>query len=214
MLCLNIFFLSYYNNMSKIIFATNNNSKILELKNIMNDFNMDILSMSEAGIKIDIEETGKTYEENALIKTRAINKLFKNDIIIADDSGLEIDYLNGEPGIYSARYLGHDTPQTVKNQKILKLLEGVKTDERTARFICCIAAFIPSIGEITTQGTLEGQIGYEEKGNNGFAYDKIFFLPNRNCYLAEISEEEKNKISHRASAIKKMKSKFIELGIL
>lgn len=190
--------------MTKIIFATGNAGKMREIRDIMADLDVELLSMKEAGIKLDIVEDGKTFEENALIKARAICKL-AGEMVLADDSGLEIDYLNKEPGIYSARYMGEDTSYHIKNKSLIDRLEGVPDEKRTARFVCAIAAVFPDGKELVVRGTVEGIIGYEEKGENGFGYDPIFYLPERGCTTAELTPEEKNSISHRGNALRLMK---------
>lgn len=190
--------------MKKIILASNNQGKIKEVKQICSDMNVEIISIKEAGIDIDIEENGTTFEENALIKAKAIMQL-TGEITIADDSGLEIDYLGGEPGVYSARYMGHDTSYDIKNQAIIDRLEGVEEKNRTARFVCVMAAAFPDGRHVTTRGTMEGIIGYEIKGSNGFGYDPILYLPQYQKTSAELSQEEKNKISHRGKALEKLK---------
>lgn len=190
--------------MTKIIFATGNAGKMREIRDIMADLDVELLSMKEAGIKLDIVEDGKTFEENALIKARAICKL-AGEMVLADDSGLEIDYLNKEPGIYSARYMGEDTSYHIKNKSLIDRLEGVPDEKRTARFVCAIAAVLPDGKELVVRGTVEGIIGYEEKGENGFGYDPIFYLPERGCTTAELPPEEKNSISHRGNALRLMK---------
>ena len=189
--------------MNKIIFATGNKDKMKEIRMILSDLDVEILSMKEAGISVDIEENGTTFEENALIKARAICKL-AGEMVLADDSGLEIDYLNKEPGIYSARYMGEDTSYHIKNKSLIDRLEGVPDEKRTARFVCAIAAVFPDGKELVVRGTVEGIIGYEEKGENGFGYDPIFYLPERGCTTAELSPEEKNSISHRGNALRLM----------
>ena len=173
-----------YKMQGRIVFATGNAGKIKEIRMIMEDTGMEVVSMKDAGIRVDIEENGQSYEENALIKARAV-AAFTKDIVMADDSGLEIDYLNKEPGIYSARYLGEDTPYSVKNANLINRLEGVPDEERTARFVCAIAAAFPDGRVETVRGTMEGRIGYEEKGENGFGYDPIFFLPEYGCTSAD-----------------------------
>lgn len=193
--------------MSRMIFATGNAGKMKEIRMIMADIGMEVLSMKEAGISIDIEENGSTYEENALIKARAV-AAFTDDIVLADDSGLEIDYLNGEPGVYSARYLGEDTPYSVKNANLIGRLEGVPDERRTARFVCAIAAVMPGGRELTTRAVIEGRIGYEEKGKGGFGYDPIFYVPELNKTTAELTEEEKNKVSHRGKALRLMREEI------
>ena len=174
--------------MNRIIFATGNAGKMVEVREILAGVDAEVLSMKEAGIKADIVEDGSTFEENALIKARAIHAQC-GCLVLADDSGLEIDYLNGEPGVYSARYMGEDTPYTIKNQKILDLLAGVPEDKRTARFVCVIAAVLPDGREFTTKGTIEGIIGYESRGEGGFGYDPIFFVPEFHCSTAELTME-------------------------
>ena len=177
--------------MTKIIFATGNKDKLREIKEILSDCDVDIRSMKEAGINVDIVEDGKTFEDNALIKARAI-AAHTDAIVLADDSGLEIDYLNKEPGVYSARYMGEDTSYHIKNANLIQRLEGVPDEKRTARFVCAIAAVFPDGRRKTVRAAMEGRIGYEEKGENGFGYDPIFYLPEYGCTSAELSMEEKN----------------------
>ncbi len=197
-------------NMEKrIIFATGNAGKMREIREILKDMGLEILSMKEAGIQVDIVEDGKTYEENALIKARAVAKEAPNAIVLADDSGLEIDYLNKEPGIYSARYLGEDTSYTIKNNNLIERLEGVPDEKRTARFVSAIAAVLPGGEELTTRATIEGRIGYEEKGENGFGYDPIFYVPEFHKTTAELTGEEKNAASHRGKALRAMKEELL-----
>lgn len=193
----------------KIIFATGNADKMKEIRMIMADLGLEIQSMKDAGIVVDIVENGKTFEENAMIKASSIAQELKKDsvqaIVLADDSGLEIDYLNKEPGIYSARYMGEDTSYTVKNANLIQRLEGVPDEKRTARFVCAIAAVFPDGRQFTTRAAIEGRIGYEERGKNGFGYDPIFYLPEYGRYSAELAPEEKNRISHRGKALEEMK---------
>lgn len=193
--------------MKKIIFATGNAGKVKEIQKIMADTGREVLSMKEAGIVANPEENGKTYEENALIKARAVAAL-TDQIVMADDSGLEVDALNKEPGIYSARYMGEDTSYAIKNANIIERLNGVSDEKRTARFVCAIAAVLPDGTELTTRATIEGRIGYEEKGTNGFGYDPIFYVPEYGKTTAELSEEEKNAISHRGKALELMKEEL------
>ncbi len=188
----------------RIIFATGNEGKMIEVREILADLGMEVLSLKDAGIEIDIEENGTTFEENALIKVNAIKELV-DCIVLADDSGLEVDYLNKEPGIYSARYMGENTSYTIKNNKILELLQGVPNDKRTARFVCAIAAALPSGKVFTTRGIIEGIIGDKIEGENGFGYDPIFYLPEYHCTTAELSLEKKNELSHRGKALQAMK---------
>ena len=191
----------------QMIFATGNAGKMKEIRMILEDTCKEILSMKEAGIQIDINESGTTYEENALIKARAVAAHTK-DLVLADDSGLEIDYLNKEPGIYSARYLGEDTSYSVKNAELISRLEGVPEENRTARFVCAIAAVFPDGRELTVRAAVEGRIGYEERGNNGFGYDPIFYVPEMGKTTAELTEAEKNQISHRGKALRLMKEEL------
>ena len=189
--------------MNKLIFATGNQNKMREIKAILADMDVEVLSMKEAGIDIDIVEDGKSFEENALIKARAVSKA-GNALALADDSGLEVDALNKEPGIYSARYMGEDTSYDIKNMNIIERLEGVPDEKRTARFVCAMAAVFPDGTEQTFVKTMEGRIGYKIAGENGFGYDPIFFLPEYGKTSAEISPEEKNAISHRGKALRAM----------
>ena len=190
--------------MKKIIFATGNQNKMREIREIYEDLGYEILSMKEAGISVDIVEDGKTFEENALIKARAIADQV-DAIVLADDSGLEIDYLNKEPGIYSARYMGEDTSYDIKNANLIERLDGVPKEKRTARFVCAVAAVFPDGSEKVVRGTIEGYIGWEPEGENGFGYDPIFFLPECGCTSAELSPEKKNELSHRGEGLKKIR---------
>jgi XTP/dITP diphosphohydrolase len=194
--------------MKRIIFATGNEGKMKEIRMILQDLKVPVLSMKEAGITAEIEENGTSFEENADIKARAIQSLAEDAIVLADDSGLEIDYLNGEPGIYSARYLGEDTSYRIKNANLIQRLDGVPEEKRTARFVCAISAALPGGEVLRTRGTIEGIIGYEERGANGFGYDPIFFLPEYGKSTAELDPETKNKLSHRGKALELMKEKI------
>ncbi len=193
--------------MKQIIFATGNEGKMREVREILKDLPFEVLSMKEAGISAEIDENGSTFEENALIKAREIAK-YTSAAVLADDSGLEVDYLNKEPGIYSARYMGEDTPYAVKNMSIIERLDGVPEEKRTARFVCTIAAVLPDGREMTTRGTIEGIIGYEPAGENGFGYDPIVYVPELKKTTAQLSMEEKNAISHRGKALRAMKEKL------
>ena len=190
--------------MKKLIFATGNENKMKEIRMILGDLDYEILSMKEAGIDADIVEDGKTFEENAIIKATAISKL-SGCLVLADDSGLEVDYMDKMPGIYSARWMGEDTSYRIKNKAIIDKLEGVPDEKRTARFVCAIAAAFPDGRVVTKRGTIEGIIGYDERGENGFGYDPIFFLPEYGKTTAELSPEEKNQISHRGRALELIK---------
>lgn len=191
--------------MKSIILASNNKDKVKEVKEILKGY--DIISMKEAGIDVDIEENGTTFEENALIKARAIMKL-TGQITMADDSGLEIDYLNKAPGVYSARFMGHDTSYDIKNKALIQKLEGVKGSDRSGRFVCAIAVCFPDGREIVKRGTMEGLIAEEIKGDNGFGYDPIVYLPEYGKTSGELVPEEKNKISHRGKALALIKEEL------
>ena len=203
----------------RIVFATGNKDKMREIRQILGSLGMEVVSMKEADADVDVEENGTTFAENSMIKARAVAKCLSDkgdhdSIVLADDSGLEIDYLNGEPGIYSARYLGKDTPYPEKNSVIISRLDGVKDEERSARFVCAISAVLPDGKELSTLGKMEGRIGYEIAGENGFGYDPIFFLPEYGKTSAELTEDEKNAISHRGEALRSMEAVLKkELGI-
>lgn len=196
-----------------MIFATGNMGKLREIKDILGDIGEEIISMKEAGIDVDIEENGTTFEENAIIKAKAIMEM-TGQMVLADDSGLEVDALNKEPGIYSARYLGTDTPYEVKNQNIIDRLEGVEGDARSARFVCAIAAAFPGGEVIVTRGTIEGVIAKEPAGTNGFGYDPIVYVPEYGMTTGQMEPEAKNKISHRGKALEEMKKILLERNII
>jgi len=200
----------------RIVFATGNMGKMKEIRNIMSDFGLEIVSMKEAGVAVDVEENGRTFMENSFIKARAIaekcRELGYEDIVLADDSGLVVDALNGEPGIYSARYMGEDTPYSIKNANIIERMEGVPDEKRSARFVCAIACVMPDGKELEAEATYEGRIGYEEKGEHGFGFDPIFYLPDRGVYSAELDPDLKDEISHRGKALclmKKILSQYV-----
>lgn len=198
--------------MCKIIFATSNENKMREIRMILADLPYEIVSLKEAGIQADIDENGSTFEENAVIKAKAICGM-TGMITLADDSGLEIDYINKEPGVYSARYMGEETSYHVKNQALIDRLKDARGEQRSARFVCVIAAAFPDGRMITTRGTIEGRIGYEEKGNNGFGYDPILYVPEYNMTTGEMEPEFKNKISHRGKALEQMKKELLNENI-
>ena len=189
---------------NKIIFATGNEGKMREVREILSDLGREILSMKEAGVSMDIVEDGTTFEENARIKARAVQKA-TGALVLADDSGLAVDYLNGEPGVYSARYMGEDTSYVIKNKSIIDRLKGIEGSARSARFCCAIAAVFPDGSEAVTEGMIEGVIAESPSGEGGFGYDPIFYLPERGMTTAELSAEEKNAVSHRGNALRKMK---------
>ena len=202
--------------MDTIIFATGNKNKMIEIRMILADLGCKILSQKEAGIQADVVEDGQTFEENALIKATTIADIarkmpeYKNAVVLADDSGLEIDALNKEPGIYSARYMGEDTSYDIKNQALIDRLEGVPDEKRTARFVCAIAAALPDGSTEVVRGTMEGRIGYEITGENGFGYDPIFYLPQFGCSSAELEPEKKNELSHRGEGLRKVLEEKLE----
>ena len=209
--------------MDTIIFATGNKNKMIEIRMILADLGCKILSQKEAGIQADVVEDGQTFEENALIKATTIADIarkmpeYKNAVVLADDSGLEIDALNKEPGIYSARYMGEDTSYDIKNQALIDRLEGVPDEKRTARFVCAIAAALPDGSTEVVRGTMEGRIGYEITGENGFGYDPIFYLPQFGCSSAELEPEKKNELSHRGEGLRKMRKVLeekLEQGVI
>ena len=194
--------------MKKIIVATGNEGKMKEFRQILQGEDIIFSSLKDENLQdVEIVEDGSTFEENALIKARKISEL-TGQIVLADDSGLEVDALDKAPGIYSARYMGEDTSYRIKNQSLVDRLEGVPVEKRTARFVCVIAAAFPDGTVCTTKGTIEGKIGYEERGENGFGYDPIFYLPDMSRTTAELSPEEKNAVSHRGKALAAMKEQI------
>lgn len=196
--------------MKRIIVATRNRGKLKEIRELLEGCGCKILSMDEAGIHEDIAENGLTFEENALIKARAIRRI-TGDIVLADDSGLEIDFLNNAPGIYTARFLGKDTRDEDRWNAILKLMDGVPEQYRGARFVCC-AAVVSEDGEKTVTGVLEGRIANEAAGSNGFGYDPIFLVPEYGRTLAQLDSDTKNSISHRGRAFRKVAELIKELA--
>ena len=189
---------------NEIIFATKNEGKLKEIRRILGECQIRVLSMGEAGIDPPIDENGSTFKENALIKARTV-ALASGLPAMADDSGLVIDALGGEPGIYSARYLGEDTSYEIKNRILLERMEGTEEEKRSARFVCAAVLYLPDTGDcLCTQGVMEGRIAYEAAGENGFGYDPIFYLPSRGCTSAQLTPEEKNEISHRGKALRAM----------
>ena len=189
----------------RIVFATGNENKMKEIRMILADLGMEIISMKEAGVNEEIVEDGMTFEENAEIKARAVSRVLTNDIILADDSGLEIDYLDKAPGIYSARFAGEDTSYDIKNRILLDRMEGVPDDQRSARFVCAVAAMFPDGAVSVVRETIEGQVAAEAEGENGFGYDPIFYVPEYGCTTAQMTPEQKNEVSHRGKALRAMK---------
>lgn len=194
----------------RLVFATGNQGKVNEFRQMLGD-EYEILSMKELGIDVDIVEDGATFEENSIIKAKAVMEA-TGEMVLADDSGFEVDCLNGEPGIYSARYMGEDTPYSVKNAELLRRCEGVPDEKRGARFVCVIACASPDGTVETAKGVIEGRIAHEPRGENGFGYDPIFYLPERGCTTGEMLPEDKNAISHRGLAIRRMVEILKEKG--
>ena len=190
--------------MKRIIFATTNENKVREVNMMMEDFDVELCTMKQARVDADIVEDGVTFEENAIIKAKTIMEI-TGEIAIADDSGLEVDYLDGAPGIYSARFLGEDTSYDIKNQYIIDKLKDAKGSERSARFVCAMAVAFPNGEILTCKGTIEGVIAYEQKGKNGFGYDPIVYVPEFEMTTGEMSPQLKNSISHRGKALEQMK---------
>ena len=194
--------------MKEIIVASTNQGKIKEIKAMLKDIDIEVLSMKDVlEQELEIEETGTTFKENALIKAQTIANIV-NKPVLADDSGLEVDALDKQPGIYSARFLGADTSYNIKNQYII---DALKDKERTARFVCAMALVIPGQEPILIEETMEGLINDKIEGANGFGYDPIFYFPPCQMTSAMMSMEEKNKYSHRAKALKKLYTIFTEL---
>ena len=196
--------------MRKIIVATGNEGKMVEIRNILKDLNLELLSLKDAGIDVDVEENGTTFEENAIIKAEAICKM-TGEIVMADDSGLEVDFLGKEPGIYSARYLGRDTSYHIKNNYIIDKLKGVEGEDRSARFVCAIALAFPDGNTIVKRGTMEGYISEEERGTNGFGYDPIVYLPEFDMTSGELEPDVKDSISHRGNALRAIRDELLKL---
>ena len=210
-------------NKYQIIFATGNKGKIREIKEIVaagrNAENIEVLSMREADVVADPEENGADFEDNALIKAQAVYDLLLSRpvpenttrIVMSDDSGLVIDALDGAPGVHSARYMGYDTDYRLRMAHILDLMKDVPDEKRTARFVAAVAAILPDGQSHVVRGAMEGRIGHSIAGENGFGYDPFFYLPQYGKTSAEISPEEKNSISHRGQALRKMLG---ELGLI
>ena len=197
--------------MQRIIFATGNAGKMKEIREILSDLPYEVVSMKEAGVTADIVEDGTTFEENAMIKARTIAEL-TGEIAMADDSGLEVDYLDKAPGIYSARFLGEDTSYDIKNKYLIDQLEGVEGAERSARFVCAIACVWPDGKSKVCRATIEGELAKAPAGENGFGYDPIFYYPPFGMSTAEMSPEDKNQVSHRGNALKVFYEKLKEAG--
>ena len=197
--------------MRKLIVASNNSNKIREIKEILKDIPVEILSLKEAGIDVDIEETGSTFLENAYLKAKGISELVGGAMVLADDSGLAVESLGGAPGIYSARFAGEHGNNKKNNEKLLELLEGKNWPERRASFICAMVLIDEDGKAIEVEGKIDGIISEEEKGSNGFGYDPIFYLQEYGMTFAEMDSETKNKISHRAKALEKLQIEMQKL---
>lgn len=196
--------------MKTLVVATQNQGKIKEIKMLLKDMPIEVKAMGEMGIDVDVEETGTTFEENAILKAEGI-KAYTDALVLADDSGLEIDYFDKAPGVYSARYLGKETPYEEKNAIILDKMKEVKKEKRTARFVCAMALAGKEIQTITTRATIEGYIGYKIEGENGFGYDPIFVVEEYGTTTASLPPEVKNKISHRGKALQQIKIQIQKL---
>ncbi|MBU8677526.1 XTP/dITP diphosphatase [Bacillus subtilis] len=194
--------------MKEAIIATHNPGKVKEFKEILEPRGYDVKSLAEIGFTEEIEETGHTFEENAILKVEAVAKAV-NKMVIADDSGLSIDNLGGRPGVYSARYAGEQKDDQANIEKVLSELKGIEKEQRTARFRCALAVSIPGEETKTVEGHVEGYIAEEPRGEYGFGYDPIFIVKDKDKTMAELTSDEKNKISHRADALKKL-SKLLE----
>jgi XTP/dITP diphosphohydrolase len=197
--------------MRKLIVASNNSNKIREIKQILKDIPVEILSLKEADIDVDIEETGSTFLENAYLKAKGISEIAGRAMVLADDSGLAVESLGGAPGIYSARFAGEHGNNKKNNEKLLELLEGKNLLERRASFLCAMVLIDEDGKSIEVEGKIDGIIGEEEKGSNGFGYDPVFYLQEYGMTFAEMDSETKNKISHRAKALEKLKLEIQKL---
>ncbi len=197
--------------MKKLIVASNNDHKIKEIKEILSQFPFEVLSLNEANINIDVEETGSTFMENADIKAKEIFKIADGNMVLADDSGLSVEALNGAPGVFSARFAGEHGNNKANNDKLLYLLEGIKEDQRKAKFLCAMVLIVNEDEIVKVQGEVEGIITAEFRGEEGFGYDPLFFVPEYKKTFAQMSSEEKNAISHRGRALDKLKSELEKL---
>ncbi len=193
--------------MKEVIIATNNMGKAKDFEALFEPFGVKVLTLNDLDNAIDVEETGVTFEENAILKAETVARLL-GKVVIADDSGLEIDALDGAPGVYSARYAGAEKSDDANIEKVLSELEAVPTDGRTARFRCVLAVAGPGVETETFSGSCEGVIHSERKGTNGFGYDPIFYVPEQGRMMAELSAQEKSLISHRGAALAKLKVKL------
>lgn len=191
--------------MKRLIIATKNAGKVKEIRELLDGYDFEVLSLKDMGLDIEVKETGSCFEENSLIKARAIH-MMTGGMVIADDSGLEIDFLNGAPGVYSSRFLGCASEKR-QYEGILALMEGIPDEYRSARFRC-VASLVTDTGEMTFSGTIEGKIAFKAKGDNGFGYDPVFFIPEYKKTMAQLDPETKNKISHRGKAFEQLAAKL------
>lgn len=196
----------------KVILASNNLHKIEEIKDILCDFPFEVMSLKEAGIDIDVEENGKTFEENAYKKAKEIMDM-TGEVCLADDSGLEVYALKGAPGVYSARFSGVHGDYRKNNEKLIEMMNNIPEEKRGARFVSSIVMLFPDGVDIRVEGYVEGYIGHKETGENGFGYDPLFFIPKLNKTFAQLSSDEKNAISHRGEALKLLKIKLEQMGL-
>ncbi|MFX0549892.1 XTP/dITP diphosphatase [Hathewaya histolytica] len=197
--------------MRKVIVASNNEHKIKEIKNILSNIGIEVVSLKEEGIDIDVEETGTTFMENSYLKAKTIFDINKEACVLADDSGLSVDYLNGEPGVYSARYAGEHGNDKKNNEKLLDKLKGVPREKRKAKFICSMALVLDDNKVIKVQGEVNGEILEEQKGTEGFGYDPLFYVDRFQKTYAEMTEDEKNSISHRGKALELLREELLKL---
>ena len=187
----------------RLIVATQNEGKLRELRSLLNGLPVEIVSAAEAGLP-DVEETGRTFEANALLKARAARDA-TGALSLGEDSGIEVDALGGEPGVFSHRFAGPDATDEDRNRVLIERLEGVPDERRTCRYRSVVALALPDGREFTCEGRCEGRIGYEHRGANGFGFDPIFVLPDRGCTMAELPPDEKNRISHRGRAFEALR---------
>lgn len=195
--------------MKQVIIATQNKGKAKDFEALFGPLGYEVLTLRDVAKDMDVEETGVTFEENAILKAEAVAEALQTTVI-ADDSGLEIDALNGEPGVYSARYAGEAKSDEANIEKVLAKLEGVSEEQRTARFRCVLAIASPNKETVTYSGSCEGMILSERKGDHGFGYDPIFFVPNEGKAMAELLPEEKAAISHRGNALRELEKAMPE----
>lgn len=197
-----------FDQIQEAVIATGNKHKLDEIGAILKDFQLQVLSMKDVGLEgLEIIEDGNTFEENALIKAKTVMEK-TGKLALADDSGLEVDILNNQPGIYSARFAGEKATDQENNNKLLTLLKDVPLEKRTARFVCALAAVFPNGDTIVLRGECPGIVGFEPRGTTGFGYDPLFIVEEYNKTFAEIGEEKKNRISHRAIALEKLKEEL------